>query len=172
MTTGPRAVAATPAPTGIVPRWEWRTFGETFGPADGRFALLTPDSVQDSEEIYLLSLESDASVKVRDGLMDVKQLEHVNDDGLEQWRPVLKASFPLAAADVAALLPVLGVEVPALTRDTYTLEQLLDDVVRRDPSLRKIGVHKHREHYTPNGCMAEVTELRVGTGSTRTIAIE
>ena len=44
---------------------------------------------------------SEASVKVRDGLMDVKRLEHVDDDGLEQWRPVMKAAFPLAQADVA-----------------------------------------------------------------------
>ncbi len=48
-------------------------------------------------------------MKVRDDLMDVKQLEAVDDDGLEQWRPVLKASFPLAAADVAAVLDALGV---------------------------------------------------------------
>ena len=42
--------------------------------------------------------------------MDVKQLEHVNDDGLEQWRPVLKAAFPLRAADVRAVLAALGVD--------------------------------------------------------------
>ena len=34
------------------------------------------------------------SVKVRDELMDVKVLEQVDDDGLEQWRPVLKAALP------------------------------------------------------------------------------
>ena len=55
---------------------------------------------QESDELYLLSLESDASVKVRDGLMDVKQLESVDGDGLEQWRPVLKDAFPLAADSV------------------------------------------------------------------------
>ena len=47
----------------------------------------SPSASQESDEIYLLSEESDASVKVRDGLMDVKQLEAVDDDGLEQWRP-------------------------------------------------------------------------------------
>ena len=57
----------------IVPRWEWRTFGEGFGAAEGRLAALTPERVEESDELYLLSLRSDASVKVRDGLMDVKQ---------------------------------------------------------------------------------------------------
>ena len=71
-----------------MPRWEWRTFGDRFGEADSRFASLAPDRVQESDEVYLLSRASDASVKVRDGLMDVKRLERTNDDGLEQWKPV------------------------------------------------------------------------------------
>ena len=84
----------------IVPRWEWRTFGDDFGDADDRLGALPPERDEESDEVYLLSLASDASVKIRDGLMDVKQLEHVNDDGLEQWRPIMKAAFPLSTADV------------------------------------------------------------------------
>ena len=53
----------------IVPRWEWRTFGAD----DSAFAERSPENVQESDELYLLSLRSDASVKVRDELMDVKQ---------------------------------------------------------------------------------------------------
>jgi len=157
---------------GIVPRWEWRTFGESFGVADTGFAALTPDRVQESDETYLLSLESDASVKVRDGVMDVKQLERVNDDGLEQWRPVMKASFPLSTDDVRSVLSALEVEEPALGREAYALDELLGDVVGPSDSLLAVDVHKHREHYTPRGCMAEVTELRSGSRSTRTIAVE
>jgi len=116
--------------SGIVPRWEWRTFGDSVGAADARFAALAPsERVQESDEVYLLSLKSDASVKVRDDLMDVKQLENVNDDGLEQWRPVMKSTFPLAAADVALLLLVLGVDAPSLEREAYTLDELVEEVV-------------------------------------------
>ena len=57
----------------IVPRWEWRTFGQRFGEADTRFGTLVPERAEESDEIYLLSVGSDASVKVR-GLMDVKEL--------------------------------------------------------------------------------------------------
>ncbi len=92
--------------------------------------------MQESDEAYLLSEESDASVKVRDGLMDVKRLEAVDGNGIEQWRPVLKASFPLGAADVAVVLDALGVPGPELTRDTYTLEQLLAEVVGARPGPR------------------------------------
>ena len=41
------------------------------------------DNLQESDELYLLSVHSDASVKVRAELMDVKRLEHVSDEGLD-----------------------------------------------------------------------------------------
>ena len=37
--------------TTIVPRWEWRIFGESFGPAERVFGSLEPDSVQESDEL-------------------------------------------------------------------------------------------------------------------------
>src|SRR3954451_14032742 len=98
-----RDTAGHPLP-GIVPRWEWRTFGTAFGAAEQTLASRAPDRVEDSDDLYLLSRRSDASVKVRGGLMDVKHLLQVDATGLEQWAPVLKATFPLAAADVASVL--------------------------------------------------------------------
>jgi exopolyphosphatase/guanosine-5'-triphosphate,3'-diphosphate pyrophosphatase len=156
----------------IVPRWEWRTFGDRFGEADRRFASLAPDSVQESDEVYLLSRTSDASVKVRDGLMDVKRLERTNDDGLEQWKPILKAAYPLSAADLAAVLEALGTAVPTLARSEYTLDELVAEVIEPSDDLAAIGVHKRREHYTIGGCMAELSEVRTTQGSRRTIAVE
>jgi exopolyphosphatase/guanosine-5'-triphosphate,3'-diphosphate pyrophosphatase len=128
--------------------------------------------VQESDELYLLSQESDASVKVRDGLMDVKRLEAVDGNGLERWRPVLKSLFPLGTADVQTVLGALGVAVPELTRDAYTLEQLVSEVVEADPALAAVPVHKRRVHYRLDDCMAELTEVTAGTRSARTIAVE
>lgn len=156
----------------IVPRWEWRTFGEGFGPAEEMLAQAGPGRVQESDETYLLSEESDASVKVRDDLMDVKRLEAVDGNGLEQWRPVLKAAFPLTAADVATVLDALGVGGRDISRDSYTLEQLLDQLVRPDPVLAGVDVHKRRVHYEISGCMAELSTVRARGRSARTIAVE
>lgn len=155
----------------IVPRWEWRTFGEDFGPAEAAFAALTANRVEESDELYVLALEGDASVKVRDGLMDVKQLQAVDGDGLEQWLPVMKHAFPVPAAGVAAGLAELGVAV-ALDRAEYTVGDLVDDVVRPSGALVGVGVHKRRARYSVGGCMAELSELRTDAGSTRTIAVE
>jgi exopolyphosphatase/guanosine-5'-triphosphate,3'-diphosphate pyrophosphatase len=156
----------------IVPRWEWRTFGDDFGEADVRLAALEAERVQDSDEVYLVSKASDASVKVRDGLMDVKRLQGVDDDGLEQWKPVLKAEYPLAADGVREVFDALGVAPPALERSEYALDQLVAELIEPSPELRAVEVHKHRQHYTVGGAMAELSEIRAAEGAKRTIAIE
>ncbi|HKY25547.1 MAG TPA: hypothetical protein VJM07_10335 [Gaiella sp.] len=155
----------------IVPRWEWRTFGETFGEAEGRLAELEPTRRSESDELYVLSRGGDASVKVRAGVLDVKRLEQVSDDGLEQWRPVAKAEFPIAAAEVASLLSALGVELPALASDAHDLDELVE-VVSQSDDLLVVRVHKRRTHYEFGGCAAELTEMRAGTLTTRSIAVE
>ena len=157
---------------GIVPRWEWRTFGESFGSAESVLTRGEAERVQESDEVYLLSEDGDASVKIRDGLMDVKRLEAVDGNGLEQWRPVLKRPFPLTATDVAALLDALGVPGPELARETYTLEQLVAELVLPNPVLADVAVHKRRARYGFGGCMAELTEVTAVLRTTRTIAVE
>ncbi len=159
----------------IVPRWEWRSFGDAFGDVESTLGPLPPARVQESDEVYLLSVGGTDVVKVRDELMDVKHLVRVNDDGLEQWVPVMKAGFPLSAADVRAVLDALRVDAPRrLMRTAYTLREILDEVVSPGPipELLAVEVHKRRERYTIGGCMAELTEVRTGQASTRTIAIE
>src|SRR5262249_26849537 len=156
----------------MVPRWEWRTFGSSFGPAEDRFAGLPVERVQEGSELYLLSRESDASVKVRGGALDVKHLESVNDDGLEQWKPVLNAAFPLPASDVGFVLETLGAGSYRLERPAYTLDELLDEVVRPSPELMAVDVKKRRHHYTVGGGLAERTDLETEHGATRTVAVE
>ncbi|HEY1279598.1 MAG TPA: hypothetical protein VGF22_08010 [Acidimicrobiales bacterium] len=126
----------------IVPRWEWRTFGDRFGQADELLARHATVSVVESDELYFVSTNSDASVKVRDGLMDVKHLQRVNDDGLQLWMPVMKASSPLSADDTAAVLTTLDVVVPPLERAAYTLEAIETELVQPNPELLSVPVFK------------------------------
>ena len=156
----------------IAPRWEWRTFGDDFGAAEDRFAGLEPERSEDGDETYLLSTEGDASVKIRAGLMDVKTLQAVDADGLEQWLPVMKASDPLPARDVQALFEALAVTPPTLERDGYTFDQLMKELIEPAPELRAARVHKHRDHFTVGGCMAELSQVTTGGRSRRTLAVE
>jgi exopolyphosphatase/guanosine-5'-triphosphate,3'-diphosphate pyrophosphatase len=156
----------------IVPRWEWRTFGDDFGETEGKLAAIAPERVHESDEIYLLSVASDASVKVRDGLMDVKLLEAVDGDGLEQWKPAMKAEFPLAAGGVRGVFDALDIPAPSFAREAYTADQFVGELIDPDPRLRALEVHKHRERFTVGGAMAELSEVRAAEGARRTIAIE
>ncbi len=157
----------------IIPRWEWRCFGEHFGDAEAHIDSLTPERVQESDEIYLLSSTGTDAVKVRDELMDVKHLVQVNADGLEQWVPVMKAAFPMTTADLKEMIAALGISSPLTNvRTTYSLADLMDEVVVPSSDLIAVDVHKRRVRYIIGGCLAEVTDVRAGDASTRTIAIE
>ena len=160
------------AGSAIVPRWEWRTFGERFETADRYLDAQTADRLQESDEVYLLSVNADASVKLRDDLLDVKHLEQVNDDGLELWKPVMKSPFPLAPAEVISVLTALNVAVPALDRTEYTPSDFKADVIDANADLRATRVHKRRAHYNVDDCMVERTELTVDNRTALTIAIE
>src|SRR3954462_12742307 len=155
----------------VAARWEWRTFRDGLRAAEGRLASLPPERVEVSDELYLLSLASDASVKVRDGRLDAKRLLNVGDGGLEQWTPVLKAEFPLSVADLAFVLALLGADAGRAAGGVDSVEELVA-IADADPDLLAVRVRKHREHYTLGGCMAERTELRTDAGAVRTIAVE
>ncbi len=156
----------------IIPRWEWRTFGESFGESDKQFAALEPGGVQESDELYFLSAASNENVKVRDLLMDIKTLEQVNPDGLEQWKPVMKGAFPLPAAAVKNVLSALGIVTPPLARTDYTLEQFVTELAEPSGHLRVVKVHKKRTRYKIDGCTSEMTEVVADGRKTRTVALE
>ena len=155
----------------IVPRWEWRWFGHRFGPAESRLAALAPSAVQQSSETYLLSGDGD-NVKVRDALMDIKVLREVNQDGLEQWTPVMKAGFPLPADEVTKVFAALRLDPPSLRRASYDLAQFIDELAVPSGRIRAISVQKRRVRYTVGGCMAELSEVVADGKPTRTIAVE
>jgi exopolyphosphatase/guanosine-5'-triphosphate,3'-diphosphate pyrophosphatase len=149
-------------------RWEWRTFGDDLGEAGARLAALRVERVTESDETYLLAAAGGDVVKERAGLLDVKRLEEVDAFGLELWKPVMKAPLPVSADDARAVLRGLGVDAAALDGDAFSLA----DIAALSPGLAAAPVHKLRRHVTFEGCRAELTDLRSGERSVRSIAIE
>ena len=157
----------------IVPRWEWRTFGTEFGAADAAVAALEPELTQESDEIYLLSPGTDAAVKIRAGLMDIKELEHVDEAGLEQWRPAMKETFPLPRGEAEqglrrARRERAAVRAPTPTRSTSS---------SRCSPPRSAACARSRSTSAActtrvDGCMTEVTEVVAEGEQVRTLAIE
>jgi exopolyphosphatase/guanosine-5'-triphosphate,3'-diphosphate pyrophosphatase len=139
--------------------------------AEAVFDGLELKDVQESDEIYLLT-ETGSNVKIRNELLDIKVLQKVNDAGLEQWIPVMKEGFPLSAATVAEVFEAMDAPTPQLGRDEYTLAQFLTELLEPHPAVRTVKVHKRRVRYTVGGCMAELSDVIVGSKKTKTIAVE
>jgi exopolyphosphatase / guanosine-5'-triphosphate,3'-diphosphate pyrophosphatase len=157
--------------TAISARWEWRTFGPGASVAERCWRDVEPTAEQVSDEVYLLS-DGGQTVKYRDGLMDVKQLLETDAFGLQQWTPVLKASFPIGRDDLERVFSALNVPLPALAREQYTFDEFRAELTGPERGIRAVDVHKRRVRYRPHGCSAEVTDVRADDVNGSTVAIE
>jgi len=160
-----------PSAPAVVPRWEWRTFGDALDALDALAPLRTTAPVE-SDETYVLSMYGDASVKVRAGVLDVKVLQRLSGAGLQLWVPTMKAPFPLDAAAVAGVFAALGVPPPETRRTDLSLEQLLQELVAPRDDLRLVEIHKRRRRTLVDDCMVELTEVSAEGVTSRTVAVE
>ncbi len=156
----------------IIARWEWRTFGSSFGDAESRINSYPMDKVRTSSETYILSRKSMDNTKVRDQLMDIKTLQRTNEDKLEQWYPVMKAGFPLTRETLDNVFKAWKVKVPDFGRESYGFDEFLKELVAPDPDLKAVGVDKERRGFVINGCIVEIADLKFNGEPVRTVAVE
>ncbi|SNR68062.1 hypothetical protein [Lutibacter flavus] len=159
------------------PRFEFRTFGQNFDKSAKlmeRLSVPIPKKVWErtSEEIYILSKTNDINnTKIRDGKMDIKTYVQTVD-GLEQWNPLMKCEFPISKEILEKdVFPAFQVEMPALTRETYTLEEFLD-MVDAHKDLQGVKVHKQRFGYMVNNTLCEVGNVLINGAKVVTINSE
>ena len=153
-------------------RWECRTFGAGFDEPEERLRTNEQGNFKESGEVYVLSKNSDENVKVRDDLLDIKSLQEVNADGLEQWFPVLKAGFPISVEDLKKVFGYFKAPEPIFGRKEYTFDQFLNEIVRPNQNLRLVQVKKKRYIYVINGAVTEIAETEFDGVALRTICVE
>ena len=148
------------------PRFEFRTFGQDFEEAAyimSRKSVPVPKKVweRESDEIYIVSRTNDVNnTKIRDGKMDIKTFV-TSVDGLEQWNPLMKGEFPIAKSVMENdVFPAFMVDMPALEKDTYTLEEFLE-MVNANNDLQTVRVHKERFGYMVNDTLCEVADVLI-----------
>jgi hypothetical protein len=156
----------------IKARWEWRTFGAAFGAAEEKINSFPKDKVRNSSEVYILSKRSMDNTKIRDMLMDIKTLQQVNAERLEQWFPVMKAGFPLALPVLNDVFKAWKTALPPLGRETYGYDEFLSELVRPHSDLRVVRVEKERHGFMVNGCIVEIAKLKFDGQPIRTVAVE
>jgi exopolyphosphatase/guanosine-5'-triphosphate,3'-diphosphate pyrophosphatase len=155
----------------IIPRWEWRTFGEEFGIAEERITAHECTRALESSEVYILSKNSGENIKIRDMLMDIKVLRNVEND-LEQWFPIMKATFPIGAAEATEVFKAAGVEVDINDSDTWEYDAFISKMVDTNPDLKAVGVFKKRYGYLIEGATVEIADLTIDGNAIRTTAVE
>ncbi len=159
------------------PRFEFRTFGRDFDEAAylmSRLSVPVPKKVWErySEEIYILSKTNDVNnTKIRDGKMDIKTFVQ-EVDGLEQWNPLMKGEFPIKAEVLKnEVFPAFKVDMPALEKDEYTLEEFLQ-IIKDHPDLQAVNVEKERYGYMVNDTICEYAVVYINGASVVTVNSE
>ena len=156
----------------IIPRWEWRTFGDNFGVSEEKIKAYELGNFKKSSEKYILSRNSNENCKVRDELMDIKSLQQVNDDKLEQWYPTLKEGFPLSQETITMLCKdFFKVEVPAMDKEAYDFEAYIE-LCKTVKDLVVVDVYKERSIYVINEAIVEIAETKFNGVPMRTICVE
>jgi len=157
----------------IIPRWEWRTFGQDFGQAEQKIRTHTCEGTKTSQEKYILSKVSNENVKIRFDLVDVKQLKEINGDKLEQWYPAMKSGFPIELDALTRLFDeFFKTPAPAFNRDAYTFDQFLCEVIEPSEALVIVDVEKERHAYKINGTTVEIAETKFNGVPQRTLCVE
>ena len=159
------------------PRFEFRTFGQDFDEQTYRMSRLSvpvPEKVweRESNEIYILSRTNDINnTKIRDGKMDIKTYVQTVD-GLEQWNPLMKGEFPIAAKVLTEeVFPAFQVEMPALDKDEYSYDEFMA-MIKANPDLQAVKVYKHRFGYMVNDTICEIGSVRINGAELVTINSE
>lgn len=142
-------------------RWEWRWVDEGLPVARALLGLPPGTAPQVTEETYLVSVNSPHNVKIRGGVLDVKRICQVAEDGLELWCPTLQAPFPLASDDLSEVCDAWGVPLPRPLPAAVDLRGFLRGVVPQLTAVRRVDLIKHRSRITAQGCAGEVVALEI-----------
>ena len=157
----------------IIPRWEWRTFGENLSKGEKNIKAYGNARHRESEEIYILSNNSNDNTKIRDELMDIKSPIRISKEtGLEQWTVLAKSAFPIHINDLALVYKAFGLQIPYLDKDEYSYKEYIEELIGKNPDLKMITVEKNRHGYLIDDAIVEIAEVKFNDHETRTIAVE
>jgi hypothetical protein len=158
----------------IKPRYEFRVWADSLAEPRKKLERIgAPKAPEAGQETYLIPAATDeCNAKIRFSLMDVKALI-ARDRELEQWSPVLKAAFPLDCSVIAAqICPCLAIETPPLSRERYSMDEFLAEVIRKEMRIAIVDVAKTRLHFSLDACQAEFASATINNVVRETVAVE
>jgi len=157
----------------IIPRWEWRTFGDNLSKGEEEIKKSGTPRNRESSEIYILSAKSNENTKIRDELMDIKSPIRINEEtGLEQWTVLAKSAFPIHINDLVLVYKAFGLQLPYLSKDEYSYKEYIEELIKKNPDLKMVNVKKVRHGYLIDDAIVEIAEVKFDDFETKTIAVE
>jgi hypothetical protein len=155
------------------PRYEFRTWAQTLAELKDKlqqFASLKGS--EQSQETYLISASTErCNAKIRNQLMDLKLLLST-DRGLQRWKPVLKADFPLDRSVITTrIFPALELPPPQLDAERFSISEFLKKLSGCS-GIAIVQVAKSRMQFTVDGCQAEFASVTIEALTQDTVAVE
>ena len=158
----------------IIPRFEFRVFAYNLTvQTEKLYQWGTVEGREEQEVTYLITADNyNHSITVCDGRLSIQYLIQ-KKNGLEQWRPIFQAGFPLAASELRwELFTSLNTIAPHLEYERYDLEPFWTQLIQPHPHIQIVSVVKHRLHFNCDACRVEASNLWVNGNPIQTLAIE
>lgn len=153
-------------------RWEWRTYGIDEEEAEHKIQTYPLKDLLNTQETGILARLWDANIKIHFNMLDVKTLQNVSDNGLQQWLPTRKMNFPLTSETISDFLEQCNVPVPIFGRHSYTSDQFLKEIIIPNEMMRSVIVRKRRQLYRIDDVAVEIANIEFNGVRLRTIGIE
>lgn len=155
----------------MTPRYEYRVWAADLTELEIRLVeRCEPLGVRASQEIYLVFRRPDLNVKIRSGVLDIKQLVGM-EQGFQLWTPTLKEAFPLPLSAAAEILADLAQSDPLCGGDEpVVLDRFL--ALAEEVGVVAVTVAKTRHGYWHDGCILEFAEVVIDGSSLHTVAVE
>jgi hypothetical protein len=154
------------------PRYEFRWFGMETSDVAARMAQEGGDpQIKEYRAVYLLSQRGNR-IDCRMDAYEIEIRELVNvDDGLEQWKPKVRETFPIPRTSLEdEILPLMGIQM-SLRQEEYDMEEVVDKIVPNSPDLIAVHIHGRRSIWTIGDCVAEHSGLLVNGAFIRSLAL-
>ena len=85
----------------------------------------------------------------------------------------MKGGFPLSRQVILGeVFPPFGITAPDLKRDTYSLAEYLEEIIRPHPDLAAVSVFKQRLGFEIEGCIAELAKVYINGALMHTACLE
>ena len=152
-------------------RYEYRVWAPDLTELAARLATHCDSiGVRVSEETYVVAPSTDLNIKIRSGILDIKELVRTQES-FQLWTPIVKEAFPLSASAVSTVMAYLAETGPPAGRD----EPLdVDDflALAEGTGAATASVVKQRHGYRREGCILEFAEVTISGSVLHTVAVE